>query len=63
MTSFEFVFGLISVVTSLALTQLPSGCVALLPSRRKRPLVLAPRVMDGHGIHAADRQLGLVLEV
>ncbi|MEP6897717.1 MAG: hypothetical protein ABI870_04210 [Rhodanobacter sp.] len=29
MTSFEFVFGLISVVTSLALTQMLSGCVAL----------------------------------
>lgn len=30
MTSFEFVFGLISVITSLALTQLLAGCVALL---------------------------------
>lgn len=29
MTSFEYVFGLISVVTSLALTQMLSGCVAL----------------------------------
>lgn len=29
MTSFEFVFGLLSVVTSLALTQMLSGCVAL----------------------------------
>ena len=29
MTSFEFVFGLISVITSLALTQLLSGMVAL----------------------------------
>ena len=29
MTSFEFVFGLISVITSLALTQLLSGIVAL----------------------------------
>jgi len=30
MTSFEFVFGMISVITSLALTRLLSGCVALL---------------------------------
>jgi len=29
MTSFEFVFGLISVITSLALTRMLSGCVAL----------------------------------
>jgi hypothetical protein len=29
MTSFEFVFGLISVITSLALTQLLAGCVTL----------------------------------
>ncbi len=30
MTSFEFVFGLISVITSLALTQMLSHCVALI---------------------------------
>lgn len=29
MTSFEFVFGMISVITSLALTRLLSGCVGL----------------------------------
>lgn len=29
MTSFEFVFGMISVITSLALTRLLSGCTAL----------------------------------
>ncbi len=29
MTSFEFVFGMISVITSLALTRLLSGCVSL----------------------------------
>ncbi|MBS0432083.1 MAG: hypothetical protein JSS21_06715, partial [Proteobacteria bacterium] len=29
MTSFEFVFGLISVITSLALTRMLSGCIAL----------------------------------
>lgn len=29
MTSFEFVFGMISVITSLALTRLLSGCVGV----------------------------------
>lgn len=29
MTSFEFVFGLISIVTSLALTRMLGGCVTL----------------------------------
>ncbi len=54
MTSFEFVFGLISVVTSLALTQILSGIVSLY--RRADSLRLSWR----HGLWTATALMVLI---